>query len=86
MQRFGHPVHAEMDLKAAVRQPARHLFADDDVARVRHPLEQRERAVDRVVIGDRDEVHAARLGRRVDRLRPGIAIARAEEGDVVVVA
>ena len=86
VERFGHPVHAEMDLKAAVRQPARDLFPHDDVARVRHPLDQRERAVDRVVIGDGDEVHAARLGHRVDRFGPGIAIARAEEGEVVVVA
>ena len=67
MERFGHPVHAEMDLRTAVREPARDLFAHDDVARVRHPLEQRQRAVDGVVIGDGDEVHAARLGGRVDR-------------------
>jgi hypothetical protein len=84
--RLGHPVHAEMNLQAALRQPARDLFPHDDVARAWHPLDQRERPIDRVVVGDGDQVHAPRLGHRVDRFWPGIAIAGAEVGERVVVS
>ena len=85
MKRFGHP-YTPRWTEVAVWQPARELFPHDDVARVRHPVDQRERAADSIVIGDGDEVHAARLRDRVDRFGRGIAVARANEAKAVVMA
>ncbi len=42
-------------------------------------VEKLETAVDAVVIGDRHEIHAARLRGRIHRLGLGVAIARAQE-------
>ena len=93
MRDLGHPPRAEVDLDAPVgpgravdRQPARHLFAQDHVAPVGRPAQQLEPAVDAVVIGDGDQVHAARLGRLVDGQRIGKAVPALEEREIVVVA
>ena len=56
------PQHAEVDADAVVREHAGDLAADDHVG----PVGDRERAGDAVVVRDRDEVHAARLGAPVD--------------------
>ena len=79
VQRLGHAVDAEVHLDAGVGQPARHLLADDDVGSAGTRDEQLERAVDRVVIGDGDEIHAARLGDAVDVLGRRVAVAAAEK-------
>ena len=60
-------------------KPARHLLADDHVAEIRALVQQLERAVDRIVIGEGDEVHAARLRDAVDVGRRRIAVAAAEK-------
>ena len=64
------------------REPARDLFGDEEVPDVGVPIEELEAAVDAVVIGDGDEVHAARLGDAVDVLGPRVAVAALEEPHV----
>ena len=54
---------AEVHAHAVVREHAGHFAADDDVG----PIGEAERAADLVVVGDRDEIHAARLGQRGTR-------------------
>ena len=50
------------------------------------PVEKLEAAVDAVVIGDADEIHAARLGDAIDVVRRRIALARAQPVKVTRVA
>ena len=66
VQRFGHAVDAEVHFDVAVGKAARHFFADDEVLEVWVAIEQLQAAVDRIVIGDRDQIHAARARRAVD--------------------
>ncbi len=93
MRGLRHPPRAEVDLdtlvgagRAVDRQPARDLFAEDHVAIIWRSTQQLEPAVDAVVIGDGDQVHAARLGCLVDGQRVGEAVAALEEREIVVVA
>ncbi len=69
-----------MHFDVAVRNPARHFLADDHIVALRVSGEQLQRAIDRIVIGDGDEIHAARLRDAVDILRRGVAVAAAEKG------
>ena len=78
MKRLGHAVDAEMHLEAPVRGPARHFLANDDVRRVSGGLEERERTIDAVVIGDGDEVHASRFS-RFDTLARASSSSRAHQ-------
>ena len=66
VQRLGHAVDTEVDLEVRARKPARHLLAHDEVRAVGMGGQELEAAVDGVVIGDRDQIHAARLGDAVD--------------------
>ena len=68
VQPFVHPVNAEVDLDVALRQPARHFLGDEEVGSVRMAVQILEAAANRVVVGDRHEVHAARLGDTVNVL------------------
>ena len=68
MQRLGHPVDAEVHLDRRVGEPARHFFGHEEVVRAGMAVQELEAAADRVVIGDGDEVHAARFGDAVDIL------------------
>ena len=69
VQRLGHAVDAEVHLEVGAREAARHFLAHDEVRGVRMRGEKLEAAVDGVVIGERDEIHAARLG-HCDRRPP----------------
>ncbi len=69
-----------------IRDEAGDLFADDEVRRVGMPVEELETAVDAVVIGDADEIHAARLGHAIDVVRSRVALARAQPLKVARVA
>jgi hypothetical protein len=62
---------AEMDVDGVPREVSRDLAPDDDVRQMGQP----PRALDGVVIGDRDEIHAARLGQAVDALRGVVRLA-----------
>ena len=84
MQRLGHAVDGQVHLDIVIGKPARHLFADDhvDVAAIRPIVQQLERAVDGIVIGERHQIHAARLGHpvHVGRLRVAVAAAQKAHG------
>ena len=82
VQRLRHAVDAEVHFEVGAREAARHLLAHDEVRGVGMRGQQLEPAVDGVVIGDRDEIHAARLGHAVDVLRRRIAVAAPEEPHV----
>jgi hypothetical protein len=84
VQPLGHPVDPQVHFEVAVRQPARHLLADDDVRGVRSPIEQFERAVDRVMVGDRDQIHSTRFRQPIHRLRPRVTVAGAEKRHVPI--
>ncbi len=79
MKRFGHAVHAQMHFDPAVRKPARYLFADDDVRRIGNVFEQFECAIDRIVVGDGDQIHASCFRRAVHIDRTRVAIAAAQK-------
>ena len=64
MQRFAHAVHAKMHLDVAIGEAARDLLADDEILEVGFAIEQLQAAVDRIVIGDRHQIHAARCAPR----------------------
>ncbi len=55
-------------------EPGRQLLGDEDV----RPVGELQAAVDRVVVGDGDEVHPAPLGELVDLLRRGGALRQAD--------
>ena len=71
-----------MRLERRAGKRAFDLFADEEVFGVRVPIQELQAAVDAVVVGDRDHVHAARSRSGVDRFRLGVAIARAEDAQV----
>ena len=75
VQRFRHLVRGDVHFDITIWEPARDLLADDHIIRIRTLLEQLETTIDGVVIGDADEIHAARAGHAVDISRPRVAIA-----------
>src|SRR5262249_53312063 len=68
------PVAEDMNRLGLAGEAGGQLLGDEAVVTVR----QLQAAVDRVVVGDRDEVHAAPLGELVDLLRGGRALGQAE--------
>ena len=60
MDGLSQPVDAEMHDEIGVGPPAGHFLAHQEVGGVSVPVEELEATVDAVVIGDRDEIHAAR--------------------------
>ena len=62
--------HEHVDFATGVGKARAHLLAEER-ARAAGDLEA---AVDRVVVGDRDEVHAPRVQRVVERGRRGVAV------------
>ena len=75
VQRLGHAVDAEVHLDRRVGEPAGHFFGHEEVVGAGMAVQELEAPVDAVVIGDGDEIHAARFGDAVDVLGPRIAIA-----------
>ena len=74
MHPLSHANRAEMNAQPrGIWHEARDLFADDEIGRVRMPIEELEAAVDAVVVGDAHEIHAARLGHTVDVLGRRVA-------------
>ena len=65
VQLLVHPIDAEVDFDVSLRQPAGHFLGDEEVAGVGMAVEIFEAAANRVVVGDRHEVHSARLGNPV---------------------
>ena len=68
------PEAEHVDRLRLAPEPGGQLLGDEDVG----PIGELEAAVDRVVIGDRHEVHAAPLGELVDLLRRRGALGKAE--------
>jgi hypothetical protein len=79
VDRFARPVDAKVDLQIGVGHPAGDFLAGEEVGCVRIARQEFETAVDRIVIGDGDDVHAAALGDGVDVERVGIAVAAAQK-------
>ena len=67
-------VDEQVELAVVLGEPAGEFFADEHV----RPIGDRQHALDRVVIGDRDEVHAAQARLLGDVLGPGIALRTAD--------
>ena len=65
-----------MHLHAIVGKHAGHFAADDDVG----PIRKRERAADFIVVGDDNEVHAARLGDAIHVFGRVVALAHDTAG------
>jgi hypothetical protein len=84
MELLGHAVDAEVHFDVTIAKAARHFLADDHVVMRRQMIEQLERTVNRIVIGDGDQVHAARLGDAIHVPGLRIAVARAEKRHVAV--
>jgi hypothetical protein len=70
MLALGQVVHADVDF-AAARHPAGDLFAGEEIV----VLTQLLGAFDRIVLGERDEVHAARFQRCADFVRVAVTFA-----------
>jgi hypothetical protein len=70
----GDPVTQHVDRLGLTAEPGRELLRDEDIGAVG----DLEAAVDRVVVGDRHEVHSATLGELVDLLRWCAALRQAE--------
>jgi hypothetical protein len=68
------PEAEQVDGLRLAAEPRGELLGDEDVVAVR----DLEAAVDRVVIGDRHEVHAAPLGELVDLIRRRRALGKPE--------
>jgi hypothetical protein len=68
VQRLGHAVDAEVHLDRRVGEPTGHFFGYEEVVRAGMAVEELEAPADAVVIGDGDDVHAARFGDAVDLL------------------
>jgi hypothetical protein len=66
----GDPVTEDVDRLWLAGEPGGELLGDEDVRAIR----ELEAAGDRVVVGDRDEVHPPALGQLVDLLRRGGAL------------
>ena len=79
VQRLGHPVHREVHDDVAVGQEARHFLADDHVVQVRTRVEQLEGAADRVVIGERHQIHSPGLRHAIHVRRLRVAVAAPEK-------
>ncbi len=88
-------VGADVDLQRRARRrsnarpsgnQAFDLFADEEVVRVGMAVEKLEAAVDAVVIGQGDDVHAPRFRDAIDGLGLRVAVARAQESHVAGVA
>ncbi len=70
----GDPVAEDVDRLGLAAKMSGELLGDEHVWAVRDLKDSR----DRVVVGDRDEVHAAALGQRVDLFGRGRALGQAE--------
>jgi hypothetical protein len=79
VDRFGHPVDAEMDLDLGIRIAARHLLRHEEVIRVGMTIEKLEAPLDAVVIGDRHQVHPPGLCDAVHRFGRRVAVPALEE-------
>ena len=67
VQRLGYAEGAKMDPQTRhIGHEARDLFAGNEIRRVRVPIEKLEAAIDAVVIGDADQIHATRFGHAID--------------------
>ena len=67
VQRLGNPVDSRMHVDAAIRQPARHLFARPECRRRQGSAREAERQPSiESSIGNRHDIHAARLRGPID--------------------
>ena len=82
MQRLRDAVDAQVHFEVGSREAARHFLAHDEIRGVRMRGKKLEAAVDGVVIRERDEIHATRLGPAIDVFRRRIAITALEEPHV----
>jgi hypothetical protein len=82
VQRLGHPVHRKVHDDVAVGQKARHLFADDHIRQIGTIVQQLQRAADRIVIGERHEIHPARFRDAVHVRGLRVAVAAAKKPHV----
>jgi len=81
--RLGHVRDRHVDVASILGERRRHLRADEDVAKA--AVEQLLRAVDRVVIGERDEVHPSLEEEPVQLERLGVRLRDRESvGGVVI--
>ena len=73
----------DVDPLARVGEPGLDLLRDEEVFEVRLLVQKVQATVDRVVIGQRDEVHPALLGETVDVLGSVVRVARVRDAEVL---
>src|SRR5581483_6841395 len=72
----------DVNLQSVIGQTALDFLADEEIGRAGMPTQKFQAAIDAVVIGNRHQIHTARLGDAVDRLGIGITVARPEKAQV----
>lgn len=81
--RFVQPVNPEMNGVVEFRESGADFFAGDEILAFAQAVEYFQAPIEGIVVGDGDEVHPPALRRPVDIERPGIAIAAAQEAEVL---
>ena len=82
MLRFRVPVHPDVDGVTEAGEKGAHFFADHKVWKVSQLVQQLQTSVNRVMVGDGDQIHAPQLCPAVDLQGLGIAVAGSKEPQV----
>ena len=76
------PVYPDVNLVAEFGKVSADFLAHHEIRNVAQAVEDFQAAVDGVVVGDGDQVHATLLGRAIDVQRVGITVPAAEKPQV----
>ena len=77
------PEDVDVDALPRLGKPRFHLFRDEEIVRVGVGVQEGEAAVDRVVVGNRHEIHAALFGDPVNLFRPVVRVPRVGDAEVL---
>jgi len=81
--RFVQPINSEVNRVAELGKGGADFFAGDEVLKFAQAFKEFEAAIEGIVVGDGDEVHAPALRRQIDIEGPRIAITAAQEAEML---